>query len=145
MSKGLKTVLIVLGILAGLAVVCAGGIGIIAYLFVDREGFENARKDGAEFGKTTDNAGCQTKSLEMAKTVTMTDITGQVKMEWFNEGCLFASRPTPGFCDGMPGVQKDIWNSDRTKDAECERLGLKDSPACRSAMIAKLRYCETKR
>jgi hypothetical protein len=145
MSKGVKTILIVVGILAALGLVCGGGLGIFAYFFVDKEGFENARKDGAEFGKTTDNIGCQTKALEMAKPLTMSDITEQVKVQYFNDGCLPASRPTEGFCDGLPSEQKDIWNNDRAKDAECEKAGMKDSLPCRAVMKARLEFCQKKR
>ena len=145
MSKSAKTILIIVGILATLAIICVGGFGVFAYFFVDKEGFENARKDGTEFGKTTDNIGCQAKSLEMAKMIAMSDITGQVKVQWFNEGCLFASRPTEGFCDGMPSEQKDIWNNDRAKDAECEKFDMKDSLPCRSVMKARLEYCQKRR
>jgi hypothetical protein len=145
MSKGVKTILIIGGILAALALVCGGGFAIFAYFFVDKEGFENAQKDGAEFGKTTDNIGCQAKALEMAKPMTMSDITGMVKVQYFNAGCLPASSPSPGFCDGLPSEQKDIWNSDRAKDALCEKAGLKDSLPCRSVMKARLEYCQKKR
>jgi hypothetical protein len=144
MSKSVKTILIIVGILAALAILCAGGFGIFAYFFVDKEGMDNARKDGAEFGKTTDNAGCQTKALEMAKTIAFGDINGAVKAQYFNEGCLFASRPTDGFCDGLPTERKDIWNKDRAKDAECEKSGMKDSLSCRAVMRARLEYCEKK-
>jgi hypothetical protein len=145
MSKGVKTILMIGGILAALAIVCGGGFAVFAYFFVDREGFENARKDGAEFGRTTDNVGCQEKALEIAKPIAFTDITGMVKAQYFNEGCLFASRPTPGFCDGLPSEQKDIWNSDRAKDGLCEKSGMKDSLSCRSVMKARLEYCQKKR
>ena len=145
MSKGVKTILIIVGILAALAIVCVGGFGVFAYFFVDKEGFENARKDGAGFGKTTDNLGCQAKALEMAKRITMSDITGMVKVQWFNEGCLLASRPTPGFCDGLPSEQSDILSGEKTKDALCEKSGMKDSLPCRSVMKARLEYCQKKR
>ena len=145
MSKNVKTILIIVGILAALALVCVGGFGIFAYFFVDKEGFENARKDGAEFGKTTDNIGCQTKALEMTKQITEWDITGSVKAQWFNEGCLLASRPTPGFCDGLPSEQSDILSGEKAKDALCEKSGMKDSLSCRAVMRARLEFCQKKR
>ncbi|HEY8560322.1 MAG TPA: hypothetical protein VIL74_08085 [Pyrinomonadaceae bacterium] len=145
MSKGVKTILIVVGILAALAILCGGGFALFAYFFVDKEGMDNARTEGAEFGRMTDNVGCQAKSLEKAKSIDWTDIDATVKVQYFNEGCLFASRPTENFCDGMPSEQRDIWNKDRAKDAECEKFGMKESLPCRAVMRARLEYCQKKR
>lgn len=120
MSKGIKTILIIVGILASLAIVCVGGFAFFAYFFVDKEGMENARKDGAEFGKTTDNIGCQAKALELAKTIAFTDINGMVKVQYFNEGCLLASRPTEAFATGCR-ANKEIYGTataPRTQNAK---------------------------
>jgi len=145
MSRSVKTILVIVGILAALAIFCVGGLALFTYFYVDVEGFENARKEGAEFGKTTDNIGCQTKALELAKPVALGDLTGMVKVQYFNEGCLFASRPTPGFCDGLPSERSDILSGEKTKDALCEKSGMKDSLPCRSVMKARLEYCQKKR
>ena len=145
MSKSVKTILIIVGILAGAALLCVGGLGVFVYFFVDRQGLENARNEGAELGKTTDNIGCQTKALERAETISWTDVDATLKVQYFNEGCLLASRPTEGFCDGMPSEQRDIWNKDRAKDAECEKFGMRESLPCRAVMRARLEYCQKKR
>jgi hypothetical protein len=88
MSKGVKIVLIVAGILAFLSIACIGGFAFLGYYFVDHEGVEKSDKEGAEFGKTTDNSGCQTKVLSMIKTVRDTDINEILKAEYFFDSCL---------------------------------------------------------
>ena len=145
MSKGVKTILIIVGIFAALAIVCGGGFAIFAYFFVDKEGMDNAEKAGAEYGKTTDNIGCETKAVELARPVAFSDIQGLVQIQYFNKGCLPASRPTPNFCDGLPTERVDMWKKDRAKDAECEKYGMRESLSCRAVMRARLEYCEQKR
>jgi hypothetical protein len=68
-----------------------------------------------------------------------------MRLQYFNEGCLPASRPSPNFCDGLPSELSDVWNGEKAKDAECEKFGLKDSIPCRSVMKARFEFCEKKR
>lgn len=144
MSKNVKIILIVIGIFVFLAAACAGGIGLMGYYFVDSAGIDQSRNEGAEFGKTTDNLGCQNKVLSMAQTMRLTDINDILKTQFFFDGCLRASRPTPNFCDGVPSDWEDIFNDDKGKEAECRKLGIKDSAVCRQVIKEKLVFCEQK-
>jgi hypothetical protein len=145
MSKGVKIVLIVGGILAFLSIACVGGFAFLGYYFVDHEGVIKSDKEGTEFGKTTDNSGCQTKVLSMIKTVRDTELNEILKAEYFFDSCLQTSRPTPNFCDGLPSDWTDIMNDDKAKEAECAKLGFRNSNACRQVMKKKLDFCDKKR
>src|SRR5690349_24906269 len=118
MSKGIKILLIIVGILAFLAAACVGGIALIGYKFVDSEGIARNMKEGAEFGRTTDNFGCQTKIVPMIKALKETDITEGLNVAYYFDSCLEASRPNPEFCDGVANPFKDILNEHKGKDAE---------------------------
>ena len=145
MSKSVKIILIVVGILAFLGAACVGGLAFLGYYFVDHEGVIKSTKEGEEFGKTTDNLGCQTKVLSIIKPLREIDLNGILKAEYFFEGCLETSRPTPNFCDGLPSDYVDILKDDKEKDAECAKLGFRDSNACRQVMKKKLDFCDKKR
>ncbi len=145
MSKNVKIVLIVVGILAFISIVCVGGIFLTDYFFIDKEGVKKNSKEGAEFGRTTDNLGCQTKIVPMIKSTPVTDLNGVLRVQYFFSSCLEASRPSPGFCDGVADPYKDIFNDDKGKDAECEKLGLDGSVTCRQVIDEKLDFCAKKR
>lgn len=145
MSQSVKVILIVVGILAFLALGCIGVFSLVGYFFVDHEGAVKSSNEGTEFGKTTDNSGCQTKTLEMVRPLGDTDINGVLRVSSFFDSCLAASRPTPKFCDGLPNAYADIFNDHKGKDAECAKLGLKGSVPCRQVIEEKLDYCDAKR
>ena len=129
MPKGVKIFLIIVGILAFLGAACVGGLAFLGYYFVDHEGVIKSTKEGEEFGKTTDNLGCQTKVLSFIKPLRDTDINEILKAEYFFDSCLEKSRPTPNFCDGLPSDWTDILNDDKAKDAECAKSGFRNSNA----------------
>jgi len=141
MSQGVKIILIVVEILGAVGLACVGVFASFGYFFVDHEGIVKSGDEGQEFGKTTDNLGCQTRALELAKPLRDTEITGVVKIQYFFSGCLETSRRTPAFCDGLPSDYADIINDDKTKDAECARLGFRESSRCRTLMKEKLDFC----
>lgn len=145
MSKNVKILLIVGGILIGLSAVCVGSVFLVGNYFVDKEGITKNSQEGTEFGKTTDNLGCQTKIASMIKSVPVTDLNGVVKLQYFFSSCLVASKPTPNFCDGVADPYKDIFNDDKAKDAECTKLGLDGSITCRQVIDEKLDFCAAKK
>jgi hypothetical protein len=145
MSNGVKIILIIVGILGFLAIACVGGFTIFAYYFVDHEGITRNMDEGEAFGKTTDYVGCQTKVLEMIKPLKGSEANELVKAEYFFKGCLGTSRPTMNFCDGVPNAYADILNEHKGKDAECKKLGMEGSIACRLVIDEKLDFCDQKR
>jgi hypothetical protein len=145
MSKNVKIILIVAGILVFLSAACVGGLMLFAYKFVDTKAIDKSINDGKEFGKTTDNLGCQTKAVSMIETLSDTDIGGMLNTQYFFDSCLETSSPSPNFCDGAADPYKDIFNQHKGKDAECEKLGLKGSIPCRQVIEKKLDYCAAKK
>lgn len=146
MSKNTKIILIIAGAVGTLVV---GGILALVFLIsrmVDNTGFEESKAEGAEFGKAIDNAACQEEGLARAARLGIFEITENVKNEYFTEGCLETSRPTRNFCRNLPTEIQDIWNDHDWKDAECEKLGLKNKNLqCRSVLKARLDFCEEHR
>lgn len=142
MSKNAKTVLIIFGILAFLGLVCVGVVGFFVYQYMDTAAFEKADREGSEFGRTTDNFGCQTKVVEMIRPMGSLEITGSMTAKIFFDKCLRTSRSNPDFCKNVPNEFSDIINDDKWKTAECEKLGFKDgNMPCRTVMKAKTEFC----
>lgn len=141
MSTTVKTLLIVFGILAVLVVACIGGGALIAYFAVDHESIDKARNEGLEFGKTTDNAGCDVRMVPMIKEIKLTEINRSVAAQSFFDACLETSKKTPGYCDGVANSFTDIFNDDKGKEVQCRKLGFVDSPTCRVVIDEKLDFC----
>lgn len=141
MSKSVKILLIVFGILALLAIGCVGALYLVGTYAIDDTAIKRAREEGLEFGRTTDNAGCDAKLVPMLKDVKLTDLTRSMQAQYFFDGCLETSRKTPGYCDGVANSFADIFNDDKGKEAECRKLGFTDSPNCRIVIDEKLDFC----
>lgn len=93
---------------------------------------EQARVDGGEFGKTTDQNGCMEKGL-------LRDATG---VSGFVKECLKSSKPIPDFCDGVPlgydpGKAKDI---SKWLDERCKKDG-DNGRSCLDTFIGKRDFC----
>ena len=67
--------------------------------FCDGKKIEQAKVDGREFGKTTDQNGCMEKGF-------LRDATGG---SGFVGECLKSSKPISDFCDGVPRVSDGKW------------------------------------
>ncbi len=142
MSKNAKTILIILGIFAFLAVICVGVFGFFIYRIADNANIGESETKGAEFGRTTDNFGCQTNAVSSVKSMSALDITGSIQASAFFSSCLKTSRKTANFCENVPSELSDKLNGDKWKDSECEKNGLK-SPhlPCRMVMKEKAEFC----
>jgi len=142
MSKNAKTILIILGIFAVLAGICVVGVGFLVYKFADTAKIEESERKGAEFGRTTDNIGCEKNAVSTVKNMGQVDIGGMLQTSFFFKSCLNASRKTANYCDNVPSDLKDKLNDDKWKDSECEKNGLK-SPhlPCRMVMKSKSEFC----
>lgn len=142
MSKNTKTILIIFGILAVLSAICLGVFGFFIYRIVDNTKIVENEQKGAEFGKTTDNFGCQTKVISVAKDMGQMEIKGSLETSFFFKSCLRASRKSANYCDNVPSDLRDQLNDDKWKDSECEKNGMK-SPhiPCRMIMKTKAEFC----
>ncbi len=141
MPTWLKVTLIIGGILfvlfvglavAGVYVVRTYGPGLM-------ETTQQGVEEGGTFGRGTDNEGCVTESLlrhEAAK-----GFNDAIKAGLFLRACLEASRPTPAFCDAVPGrlqfVKAAQWQSD-----QCKGRGHADSAPCKQVFQQVQEFCE---
>jgi hypothetical protein len=85
-----------------------------------------ANIDGREFGKTTDWNGCLEKGLTLPNDL--------INKSSFTSGCLRTSRPTPDFCEGVPGYDQK-WAGE-----QCKKAG-DNTDSCIQAFDAKRSFC----
>jgi hypothetical protein len=137
-----KKILIVLGLVVFLFVL--GIAAIVGWLIwmPEKPTPEDEAKmaEGREFAKTTDQNGCITEGVRRARQIGFLEIGKAVANQYFVQQCLRNSRPTPRFCDGVPG----FWNlkGDEWKDAQCEKHGSKPlQSACTSVYDEQINFC----
>ncbi len=131
---------VVITILLTIVLVVGGLVGGFFYL-ADLGNKRNAREteqakiDGREFGKTTNENGCMEKAFSLKS-----DILSDFPVtKNFVQVCLKSSQPTPNFCDGVPTYDSNSdWN-----DKQCEKVPNKYS--CVNAIYAKQSYCSYER
>lgn len=114
---------------AVVVVIIALGIGVGIY-WVSVHGGEYVEKskqsmtDGANFGKGTDNQGCVTETISRYKQDQ--GFSSAIATQLFFQGCLQASRETPGFCEAVP-KRTEIMESVKWQTRQCSQYNLRDS------------------
>lgn len=99
---------------------------------------KTAAMEGKTFGTTSDQAGCLTEAL--ARQERSKDFTDAVANDVFLRTCLGASRPTPGFCAGVPR-QTDFLASVRWQMEKCPGLA-NATTACRQLYTQVQHFCD---
>jgi hypothetical protein len=141
MSRIGRVLLIVGGCLVGLAVVIAGA----AWLWWATSGeeyVEAARAtatEGREYGQTTDEEGCLQKAL--TRHGADLGISETVSEAVYLIECLDVSKPSPGFCDGIPDASETM-ESARWKVSRCEREGFGDR-SCQALFGVVQEHCSS--
>src|SRR3954466_4206744 len=102
MPTWLKVVLVVVGLFVVLAVVGVVGLFYVAKKYGPglMEAGKHSMDEGQEYGRRTDNEGCVNEAV--ARHARASGIGDMISNGIFMRACLEASRPTPGFCDGVP-------------------------------------------
>ena len=100
-------------------VVIAAAVGGIFYLGLNKYADET-EKEGVEFGRHTDQQGCQDEALRRLKQGRRSgDIISSRATEIFVYGCFQTSRATAGFCRDAPKEDSFLavrkWAQDRCK------------------------------
>jgi hypothetical protein len=67
-------------------------------------------------------------------------LTGQISTHGFLIACLEASKPSQGFCDGVPHPDEDMQVADWTLK-KCSDLGLQNDQNCHVILIPVQAYC----
>ena len=129
---GLLVVLIVGAVVAGYFVVRRYGPGLV-------EAGKQTFAEGAEYGKRTDNEGCLNEAA--ARQSHVQGMTDMIRNGVFMQACLEASRPTPGFCDGVPR-QTEFMKAIGWQAQQCKRFGLKPEQQCSQLFQGVQRFCE---
>lgn len=129
---GLLLVLVVVAVVAGFFVVRRYGPGLV-------EAGKQTYTEGAEYGRRTDNEGCLNEAA--ARQAHVEGFGDMVKNGVFMQVCLEASRPTPGFCDGVPR-QMEIMKGVTWQHQQCKRYGLKIEQQCGQLFQGVQRFCE---
>ncbi|MFL6227925.1 MAG: hypothetical protein ACJ741_04000 [Pyrinomonadaceae bacterium] len=140
MPTWLKVVLavVLVGVLAVAALVGAG-----VYLWKQHgpefvAGVKQGEREGRDFGTQTDNKGCVDEGV--ARNRKAEGITELMKSSVFVRSCLDASRPTPNFCDDVPGVF-EITKTIEWRKNQCQQRGLAGAPGCDQIFQQVQQYC----
>jgi len=138
-----QTKTIVLGciaivILIGVIVACV--IGGIFMLSLNAHADE-AEKQGMEFGKGTDQSGCQTEAFRRLRAALRNhDLLKRREAQLFLYGCFQTCGPTPGFCAAAPPKDEFIPNR-RWAQEQCQKEGLGNDDACVSVVMEVSDVC----
>ena len=135
-------ILIALGIVVFVFVIGISAFLVWMILFPGKPSPADEAKiaEGREFAKTTDQQGCITEGVKRARQIGFFDIDKKVAHKYFVAGCLQNSRPTPGFCDEIPG----FWNfkGKEWEQAQCEKVGLNPlGTACEIVYEEQIDFC----
>ncbi|HEX8338590.1 MAG TPA: hypothetical protein VF621_17860, partial [Pyrinomonadaceae bacterium] len=129
-----------------LAVLMAG-LAVAGYLVVRRYGpgvvatTRQSVAEGREYGRLTDNEGCVNEAV--ARQSRAEGLGDFYKNTLFLKPCLEASRPTPGFCDAVPG-QLEFTKSIGWQQQQCGRYGLPPEKQCGQLFGQVQQFCETR-
>lgn len=140
MSNWLK-VLLIIGVLMVVALVAVAGLGVYVWRKHGRgfvEGTMSAAQEGREYGLRTNERGCLDEAKERHRRAEgIGEIAG---VNVFLNGCLRASAPTPGFCDGVPGPFEFMRSADWGVD-QCSEHGLSVKKQCQQLFKQVQSHC----
>jgi hypothetical protein len=140
MSKTWAIVLSIIGGLFLLGIVAVAGAVYWVYHNKDRW-VQSARQfanEAEEFGAKTNNAGCMEEALSRHKRDK--SFTGRISTQGFLTVCLQASKPSPGFCDGVP-PRNEIMKSANWALKKCADADLQNDQGCQQIFGAVQAYC----
>ena len=135
-------VLLILGVLL-VVLVIAGAVAVYFLARTYGPGLLEAGKqtygEGVEYGRRSDNEGCLNEAV--ARQARAGGFADLIKNNVFMRACLEASRPTPGFCDGVPGRTEFI-KSAGWQQQQCQRYGLPPEKQCTQLFQQVQQFCE---
>jgi len=97
--------------------------------------------EGREFGRNADNQGCVDETLVRYKKEP--GFASAISSSIFSRACLDASRPTPGFCNDVPGPTEFI-KSGKWRAEQCRRVDLSSDSYCQQLFQPVQEFCERK-
>jgi hypothetical protein len=141
MSNWIKVILI---ISVCFVLLIVGVIGLGAYWWSRHKdeligSAKNARTEGAAFGRKTDAQGCLDEGVRRHKE--HHGFSDSILNNLFLGGCFEATRPTSGFCDGVPR-STEMMESVRWRLKRCTDAGLSDN-YCGNLFAEVQKYCDS--
>lgn len=143
MSKTAKTLLVVFGSLAVIAMLIFGGIW---YWWSSNSG--NILKSGGEamtagqkHGQGTDEAGCLAAVILRHKASATKDVSTSMVNNLWLKSCLEAAKPNPAVCQNAP-APSDVMASGKWIGNLCVKTGTAD-PFCPASLGALTTYCHS--
>ncbi|HVF56736.1 MAG TPA: hypothetical protein VM934_11330 [Pyrinomonadaceae bacterium] len=144
MSKTVK-VLLIIGVVLLLGAIAVVGLGVYAWKKYGTglvESGKQSYEEGRTYGARTDNEGCLTESISRHKT--SHGFGDLIRTNVFLNSCLVASRPTPGFCDGVP-KRTEFIKSAQWQASQCSKYGLSNENQCGQLFAQVQQYCDLPR
>lgn len=137
MPGWLKALLIV-GVVIVLLVVGVVGAGVFWWTR-NKDAFMARVAEGKDFGSHSDNQGCVDESVSRYKKEP--GLSSAISTSIFMRTCLDASRPTPGFCESVPGKTEFMKTAQWRRD-QCARIDLAKDSYCQQLFQPVQEYCE---
>jgi hypothetical protein len=94
--------------------------------------------EGKDFGDHSDNQGCVDESISRYKKEP--GMGTAISTSIFMRTCLDASKPTPGFCDHVPGETEFI-KSGKWRVEQCRNYGLAGDSYCQNLFQPVQQFC----
>jgi hypothetical protein len=142
---GWLKVLLIIAIVVVLLVVGVVGAGIFWWsrnkdAVVGR--LKEVATEGKDFGSHSDNKGCVDETMTRYKREP--GFTSGISNGIFLRTCLDASKPTPGFCDGVPGKTEFI-KTGKWRVEQCMNQDLENDQYCQQLFQQVQDYCYKRR
>lgn len=137
------TVKVLLGI-AGFFVLCIGIVAWKGYSWWESTGkayytsIKTSGEDGKVFGRTADNAACIKSALDRFGADTA--VVASLQATAYAQNCLELSKPSPGFCDGVPEPTENSAVTAWAK-SQCAAVATASDRTCRFVMAPVPRFC----
>lgn len=135
--KALLAVLLVVVLLV-IGVVIAGGYWFIRNKDALVSRAKEVVAEGKDFGAHSDNQGCVDESISRYKKEP--GMSTAISTSIFMRTCLDASKPTPGFCDHVPGETEFI-KSGKWRVEQCRNYGLVGDSYCQNLFQPVQQFC----
>jgi hypothetical protein len=142
---GWLKVLLIVAVVLVLLVVGVVGAGVFWWMrnkdaVVGR--LKEVSTEGKDFGSHSDNKGCVDETMSRYKREP--GFTKAISDSIFMRTCLDASKPTAGFCDGVPGRTEFI-KTGQWRVEQCDQYDLRNDQYCQQLFQPVQDYCGEKR
>ena len=149
MSKNLKIVLVILGVVALSCLVCTGGAFFWIQSSVDgmAQMGEEVTAEAAAFAAGKEDVECVDESLQRALACGDIEVTCRARASVFLTQCANAAAATEGFCAGVPtpaSFSEEVAQTVAWSLAECQRRSHADEQRCADHIKTVVKICKTR-